>query len=240
MRAIILAAGIGKRLQEQGRAMPKCFVQVGGKRLVDLHLARLAECGVHEVCFVVGYMAGEVRAHLAETAGGPAISFIDNPEYLKGNILSAYAARQYFDEPFILMDADVAYPAELFSRLVASQHENCLLLDENFNNDAEEMKLGADESGRVWEIGRRLSKKWAAQGEGVGFFKCSGAAGAIFREMLGRTIAAGGEHLEYEEVLNMVMKLAVVNFEYVAGLPWTEIDFPEDLERANALFKNMA
>jgi choline kinase len=195
---------------------------------------------VGEVCFIVGYMAAEVRAYLADAASahanGLAVSFIDNPEYLKGNIISAYAARQYFDEPFILMDADVAYPTELLARLVNSPHENCLLLDENFNNDAEEMKLGADESGRVWEIGRRLSKNWNAQGEGVGFFKCSAAAGAIFREMLGRTIAAGGEGLEYEEVLDMLMKLATINFEYVAGLPWTEIDFPEDLEKANAIF----
>jgi len=238
MRAIILAAGIGKRLQEQGRAMPKCFVRVGGKRLVDLHLERLAECGVSEACFVVGYMASEIRAHLAENTSGVAVSFIDNPDYLKGNILSAYSARAYFDEPFILMDADVAYPAELFARLLNSRHGDCLLLDENFNNDAEEMKLGADETGRVWEICRRLSKTWAAQGEGVGFFKCSAETGAIFREMLGRTIAAGGEGLEYEEVLNMVMKLASIKYEYVAGLPWTEIDFPEDLEKANALFNN--
>jgi choline kinase len=150
--------------------------------------------------------------------------------------LSAYAARELFDEPYILMDADVAYPSALFSRLLNSPHENCLLLDENFNNDAEEMKLGADEAGRVWEICRRLSKNWAAQGEGVGFFKCSAAAGAIFREMLGRVIAAGGEGLEYEEVLHMLMKLVTIRFEYVAGLPWTEIDFPEDLQKANALF----
>ncbi|MDR2733085.1 MAG: phosphocholine cytidylyltransferase family protein [Spirochaetota bacterium] len=236
MRAIILAAGIGKRLQEQGKLMPKCFVQVGGKRLVDLHLERLAECGITEACFVVGYMAQEIRSHLAADTSGVMIRFIENPDYLKGNILSAYAARDLFDEPFILMDADVAYPAALLSRLIQSPHENCLLLDENFNNDAEEMKLGADEGGRVWEICRRLSRSWAVQGEGVGFFRCSAAAGAIFREMLGRTIAAGGEGLEYEEVLNMLMKLALIRFEYVVGLPWTEIDFPEDLQKANALF----
>jgi choline kinase len=238
MRAIILAAGVGKRLQEQGKVMPKCFVKVGGKRLVDLHLERLAECGVQDACFVVGYMAAEIRAYLAENTSGVAVSFIENSDYLKGNILSAYAAHTYFDEPFVLMDADVAYPAALFGRLLNSPHADCLLLDENFNNDAEEMKLGADENGRVWEICRRLSKNWAAQGEGVGFFKCSAATGALFREMLGRTIAAGGEALEYEEGLNMVMKLATINFEYVAGLPWTEIDFPEDLEKANAIFAN--
>jgi len=236
MRAIILAAGIGKRLQEQGKQMPKCFGKVGGKRLVDRHLERLAQCGIKEACFVVGYMADEVRAHLAGNESGVKISFIENTDYLKGNILSAYAARDLFDEPFIMMDADVAYPAELFAKLVNSPHADCLLLDENFDNDDEEMKLGADADGRVWEICRRLAKTWPAQGEGVGFFKCSPATGAIFREMLGRVIAAGGEKLEYEEVLDMVMKLAPIRFEFVGGLPWTEIDFPEDLEKANRLF----
>ena len=100
MRAIILAAGIGKRLQEQGKTMPKCFVQVGGKRLVDRHLERLAECGIREVCFVVGYMAAEVRAHLAENKSGAVLSFIENADYLKGNILSAYAARDRLKKLF--------------------------------------------------------------------------------------------------------------------------------------------
>jgi len=236
MQAIILAAGIGRRLQEEGKRQPKCFLKVGEKKLVDRYVDTLTECGVTNIIFVLGYMAEEVEAHLEKQYPDPGFEYILNEEYRKGNILSAYAAAGYFDRPFLLMDADVAFPSELLRRLLRSGNENCLLLDADFNNDDEEMKLGADEEGRVREIGRRLSNNYPVMGEGVGFFKCGSVAGQVFRALLKKRVENQEETLEYETVLNDLMKEVPIGFEFVAGLPWTEIDFLEDLERAREIF----
>lgn len=236
MQAIILAAGIGKRLQEEGKKQPKCFLTVGGRRLVDRYVDTLSSCGITEIIFVLGYMAEEVQAHLDSEHPGLELDYIVNEEYLKGNILSAYAAAGCFDRPFILMDADVAFPSELFTKLLESPNSNCLLLDAGFNNDDEEMKLGADDAGRVWEIDRKLSKEYPVMGEGVGFFKCGSAAGQVFRSLLKKRVENKEEGLEYETVLNDLMKEVPIGYETVGEYPWTEIDFPEDLERAREIF----
>ena len=236
MQAIILAAGIGKRLQEEGKKQPKCFLTIGGRRLVDRYVDTLTDCGVTDIVFVLGYMAEEVQAHLEKEHPSLELDYIVNEEYLKGNILSAYAAAGCFDRPFILMDADVAFPPELFRKLLDSNIENCLLLDTGFNNDDEEMKLGAEASGRVMEIDRKLSKEYPVMGEGVGFFKCGVAAGQTFRSLLKKRVENKEDGLEYETVLNDLMKEAPIGYETVGDLPWTEIDFPEDLEHAREIF----
>ncbi len=236
MRAIILAAGIGKRLQEEGKKQPKCFLKVGEKRLVERYVDTLTACGVSDITFVLGYMAEEVQTYLERAYPGLGIDYIVNEEYLKGNILSAYAAAGCFDEPFVLMDADVAFPDTLLRKLLDSPRANCLLLDTDFNNVAEEMKRGADADGRVWEINRHLTQDYPVQGEGVGFFKCSPAAGAVFRDLLKRRVENHEDTLEYETVLFDLMQEVPIGYELVAGLPWTEIDFPEDLQRAREIF----
>lgn len=236
MRAIILAAGVGKRLQEKGKESPKCFLEVAGRKLVDRYLDALAECGITDVTYVLGYMADTIENHV-KTRAGFNFEFVVNPEFTKGNILSAYVAAHRFDEAFVLMDADVAFPASLLKKLLDSPKADCLLLDADFNNDAEEMKLGADADGRVWEISRNLSKDYPVQGEGVGFFKCSGELGKVFRAELKKHADAGDDRIEYEAVLDETMKLAPIGYEYTDKAPWTEIDFAEDLARANELFQ---
>ena len=98
------------------------------------------------------------------------------------------------------------------------------------------MKLGADGAGRVWEINRRLEKDYPVKGEGVGFFKCGPAAGRVFRDLLKRRVENKEDSLEYETVLNDLMKEVAIGYEPVDGQPWTEIDFQEDLDRARVLF----
>jgi len=236
MNAIILAAGVGKRLSETGKVQPKCLLEVGGKKLLDRYLESLNNCGVKEVVLVLGFMADAISSYLEGKYADMNISFIINEEYTKGNILSAYTAKDYFDKPFLLMDADVAFPQSLLSRLLDSDKKDCLLIDRDFNNDAEEMKLGADTAGRVMEINRTLTEDYAVQGEGVGFFKSSVEVGIIFRDLLKKSIDQGLTDLEYEHVLNETMKETNIRYEEVAGLPWTEIDFNEDLQKAREIF----
>ncbi len=236
MKAIILAAGVGKRLQEKGKEIPKCFIEIAGKKLIDRYMDSLIECGIKDVVFVVGYKADLIKDYLLSNYKNVNLYFELNEGFTKGNIISAYMARSHFDNPFILMDADVAFPVELFKKLVSSDKRDCLLLDTGFNNDDEEMKLGA-ENGRVLEINRTLTEDYPIQGEGVGFFKCSTATGNIFRSIMKDYIDNGEEMLEYETALNDTMKKAEIGYELVDGLPWTEIDFTGDLEKAKALFE---
>jgi len=233
-RAIILAAGAGKRFGARGRRVPKCLLTVGGETLLARHLKILARTGVRDVIIVTGYRAGEVRreaSRAARSLRGLKVRFVENTRFERGGLLSLHAARRFIDRPIVLMDADVYYGARLMRRLVESKEENAFLLDASAGGDGEEMMLVA-RAGRVVEISRRPSRRGGLAGEGVGFLKLGKSAARRLATEAARLVEAGGEDEEYEAVVARLLRRVRVGYERADDLPWAEIDFPADLARA--------
>jgi choline kinase len=85
----------------------------------------------------------------------------------------------------------------------------------------------------VTALGKKVvPESWELVGEGVGFFKCGAEAGPELVRLLERVIAEGDGLNEYEDALNLLVGQHHVGWADVTGLPWTEIDFAEDLRRA--------
>lgn len=232
MKALIFAAGVGKRLFPYTQYSPKCLIDIGGTTLLERMLMCLNEIGVKEVNIVVGHLKEKVIEKLDGSFHGISIQCIQNDRYREGSILSLWAARDILKEDdFLIMDADVLFPVQALERLVRSKHENCFLMDDSFKDTSEEMKLGSDE-GRVLEIGRKMSKTYDKVGEGVGFLKVSKAGLPTLRQKMDEFYQAGLNSSEYEELLDEWLKEVQAGYELVSDLPWTEMDFYEDLKRA--------
>ncbi len=228
MRAIVLCAGRGRRL---GQAGPKCLVDVGGRTLLERMLSALEAEGVREVVLVVGYEAGLVRA----AAGGrAAVRFVENPRWERGSVVSLWTAREHLDgaDDALIMDADVLFPREALRRLVESARPSAFLMDRGASASGEEMMLAARD-GRVRRIARRVDPAaYDAVGEGVGFFKVARADQAALVAVLEEFVVAGDDGRDYEDALDRFLGRAVAGYEDVTDLPWTEVDFADDLERA--------
>ncbi len=112
MTAIILVAGVARRLAPLTDATHKALLPVGGRPILARMLDALAWAGVRRAALVVGHCADQVRALAGERVGRMAIDYVVNPEYTRGSVLSLYAARQYLREPALVMDADVLFPRE--------------------------------------------------------------------------------------------------------------------------------
>jgi len=238
-RAIILAAGRGKRLGSRGRLLPKCLLRVGGEPLLWRNLRTLRRLGVREVVMVVGHLAGAVRRgalRAAEALPGLSVRFVENPKFERGSILSLHAARRFLDRPVLLMDADVYCGASLVRRLLNSAEQNAVLLDAGVEARGEEMMLAVRE-GRVCEISRRPDRSAELLGEGVGFYKFGRAAAKKLAAEATAIVRAGEYDEEYETAVRRLLPAVRVGFERVDDLPWTEIDFPGDLERADREFR---
>jgi choline kinase len=231
MRAIILAAGVGRRLGDSVTEHPKCLLRLGGTTLLGRMLDSLRECGVEDVVTVVGHLGEQVQAAVA---GRPGVRIVFNPEYRKGAILSLWAAREFFDDDLLVMDADVLFPTTLLRRLVESPHRDCFLMDTAAPNDGEAQMLMARE-GRVLDIARALRGEFDACGESIGFLKLGREGAAVLRRLLERALAAGKEGIEHEEVYPALMRERAIGYEVAGDLPWLEIDFPEDVDRARRL-----
>jgi len=229
--AIVLAAGVGKRLLGFSNGRPKCLIEIGGKSLLWRLLEGLAAAGVPEAVVVVGFGEDAVRATIGEGPGGIRVRYLANPRYREGAILSLWTARGALDGPALVMDADVLCPPAMIARLVRSPHRNCFLLDAGVEPTGEEQMLLA-RGERVLGIVRGGGPGYELAGESVGFLKLSAGAARVLRELLQMRVAAGHTGIEHEEVYPELLARVVVGFERVDGMPWTEIDFPEDVARA--------
>ncbi len=243
LTAVLLAAGRGKRL---GRDGPKCLVEVAGTTLLERHLTNLGAAGIGRVTVVTGFAAEQIDSALSEIesrrgTGQPPLEITTrfNERYRHGSIVSLQCAMDsLMDEGGLWMDADVLYPAELLARLVSSPHGNCVLLDGRSSEQGEEMMLAVSES-RVRRIARRVGTGWDLVGESVGFFKVDPSGALVMKRVLDAEITAGRLDQEHEDGLTIALSDVSFGFERVDDLPWTEIDFPEDLDKAAALARTM-
>jgi choline kinase len=235
VRALILAAGRGNRLGGEAGDGPKCLVDVGGQSLLRRMLAALRAVGVRKGVMVIGHARAQMGGAVAGYPAGerPDLVFAVNKEYERGSILSLRTASTIFGEDdLLIMDADVLFPEELLRRLIESPHRNAFLLDPRSEAGGEEMMLVA-RGKRVVRIARRISPEPGdLVGEGVGFLKVCREDQAKLGAVLEDMVSEGQVDADYEQALDRFLAKAEVGFERVGDLPWTEVDFPEDLRRA--------
>jgi choline kinase len=232
VKAIILAAGVGKRLGKKGQGLPKCMIRVGGRPLLARTLTALDKVGVKDRVVVVGYEKEKIEqlVNTMPNAGGT-VRLRVNPDYRRRSILSLWCVRDELNGDLLLMDADVLFPDAFLSKLVFSPHSNALLLDTRSKSTGEEMMLMV-RGDRVVHIGREVAGAYDLVGEGVGFLKLSRRDAPVLVEALEQLVGEGKKDCEYEDAIELFLQKAVVGYESVGDLAWTEIDFPEDIQRA--------
>lgn len=238
MHAIILAAGRGTRLAEHiPDGQPKCLLEFGGRSLLARHLDLLYGFGVRNADLVIGHEADRIIDHVATLRTRPDVAFHFNPRYEQGSVLSLWAAADTLQggEAVLVMDADVLYHPGILQRLLQSPIENCYLLDRDFTHGDEPVKI-AVRDGIMVEFRKRLPGDLAcdAIGESVGFFRFGPACAAAIASQCARYDREGLGDAPHEEALRDVLlrRPEAFGFEDVTGLPWVEIDFPEDMARA--------
>lgn len=233
MKAIILVAGVARRLAPLTDHTHKALLPVGGRSLLDRMLDALAASGVAESVLVVGHCQDQVRRVAGRARGPMRVTYVENPDYQKGSILSLWCARAtMLSDSTLIMDADVLFPDRFLTRLIAAPAPSALLLDRGFQDTGEEVKLYAV-GDRVIALGKKfVPEAWEVVGEGIGFFKCSAAHAPEYIRLLEESIQETGGANEYEDALHRLLARVPVGWVDVTGLPWTEVDFAEDLRRA--------
>jgi choline kinase len=239
MRAIILAAGRGSRLQQpHERPQPKCLLKFGGRSLLERHLQLLRDAGVAEVVLVLGFCHEQVEAELERLNWQPRPQLLLNPQFELGSVLSVHTAAEAMQRggDVLLMDADVLYHPRIMAALVAgSQPANRLLIDRDFEAGEEPVKL-CILGGVPVELRKQLADglKFDIIGESLGFFRFDERAARRLAAIIAGYVACGRERQPHEEAIRDLLqeRSQVLEVADVTGLPWIEIDFPADLERA--------
>ena len=240
--ALILAAGAGRRLGAAGpedARSPKALLDFAGRSLLARHVEILRGLGIGAITVVIGFKADQMHAALAAMVDGPPVATVVNPDFREGSVVSLWAGREVLrsGRPVILMDADVLYDRRLMEHLVGSAWPGCLLLDREIEPGDEPVKLCVRD-GRIVDFHKRPTEAHEWHGESVGFFQFSPDIARELADRVEEYVAGGRRGLEYEEpIRDMIMASAAdrFGFEDISGLPWIEIDFPEDVVKAQAL-----
>ncbi len=231
MKAVILAAGVGKRLWQVTQHRPKCLIDIGGQSLLRRYLTTLASLGIRRADIVVGYKQDMIRSAVAGDACGVKVHFLVNEQFQRGSISSLWIARTALDDDVIVMDADVLFHREILRRLVESPYENALLMDETVKQTGEECMVVVA-GGRVIALTKTMPAHYDYAGEGVGFLRVRHGDTPHVVASLRSYVDKEAWNMEYEDALLEYFRAVKVGHEKIGGLPWTEIDFVEDVRKA--------
>ncbi len=235
MRVGILGAGVGRRLNDV-QLPPKVLLRFGGKTLLERHVEILRGQGIERIDLVVGFRAEEVAAEIARIGAGDLVHTQFNPHFEEGAIISYATLKDAFTagETAVFMDGDVLYDSRMMARLLASPQANCFLMDRQTEEGDDPVKLCLRDEVLV-DFHKRPERRYDWWGEWVGFARFSPEIAAATIAEAERLIAAGHRGVIYEDAIrNILLDAPPGSFgvEDITGLPWVEIDFPEDLERA--------
>ena len=227
MTGVILAAGKGARLNGTIGDKPKCLLRVGGRTLLERQIDALEAAGIRDIVVVVGCQADAVMR-----ACGHRVSYVENSRFAQTNSLySLWLARPMLGDGFVVMNCDVLFHPQLLEDLLTARHEDALLVsfDDGPLGD-EEMKIKL-RCGRVIEIAKTLDPA-DADAENVGLVKFGAAGARRLVQLLDQRVAAGGLRDWAPRAFGDFAREHPLYAIGTRGFPWTEIDFPEDYERA--------
>ncbi|MBQ0058080.1 MAG: aminotransferase class I/II-fold pyridoxal phosphate-dependent enzyme [Bacteroidales bacterium] len=243
MQAIILAAGMGKRLGEYTKENTKCMVPVNGTLLIDRSLDLLSELDLRQIIIVVGYYGQKVIDHVGNEHNGIPVRYIWNPIFdSTNNIYSLSLAKdEMCKDDTLLLESDLIYDAAIIRQLVSNPYPNLALVAKYQSwMDGTMVKID-DESNIVSFVTKAAFdyKEKDSYYKTINIYKFSkDFCASKYVPFLEAYTKSVGNNEYYENVLRII---SFLNSHDLKALPihgekWYEIDDKQDLDIAEALF----
>ncbi len=222
--AIILAAGQGTRLLHHTARKPKCMLTFEDNYLIGIQVRFFRAFSINNIVVVTGY-----KRELIEDFLGNTVKYIFNERYSEtSSMYSLWLARDMAKEGCFIVNSDVLFHPEILKKLIYSRSPNALAMDFDAVLNEEEMKVVVD-NGRVMALSKSFRD---ADGENVGLLKFDSEGMDMMLDAMNELFRSGGDRLMVPSAVDLVAKRLYIEAVSVDGLPWIEIDFPEDYERA--------
>ena len=240
LRAVILAAGQGTRLRPYTNTVPKCLLKVGGRSILNGQMDAMRGKGICETVIVVGYQKEMIIDYAQKTFLDSRVRFVENPNFANSNNLYSLALAAStipLGSSVLQLNGDVVFDAEVLDKLLHAGPAGCHIAIRSGKCAEEEIKVTLNEQGTVCQLNKRV-RTINAIGEAVGINLYRGDFWRVLKRQLEKlknshpkeyfeyaveqTIAAGGTAYPTD----------ISNFRAI------EIDFPEDLRHARAIFQH--
>ncbi|HUT77977.1 MAG TPA: phosphocholine cytidylyltransferase family protein [Polyangia bacterium] len=231
LKAVVLVAGVSRRLFPLTERSPKCLMDLGGRTIFDFQMEALRTAGVRDVCLVLGYRREQIIEHALRNHADLCFEFVINHHFFETNTAhSLWLAQENLrGRDFLYFNGDVLFEPRLLERVISGPRPASLAVEAKPCGEEEVKVIVAD--GRIRRIGKLLPPA-ECLGEFIGIARFGAPMTGAFFDALGE-LAAEGRRMDYfEEALDRIAPTAELGVADVTGLPVIEIDFPADLEAA--------
>jgi phosphoenolpyruvate phosphomutase len=245
MKAIIIAGGQGLRLRPLSEFIPKCFLPVGDKKILDWILEAFRDGGIDKIALVTGYKGELIREYYSQSQ----IKFYDDTHYQKSSILRGlFCAQEEMGEGVVASYSDIVYRPTIIRKLIQDKGDFSLVVERDwrkrYKNRLLHPKTEAEKvivkQGKILRIGKNLDLK-EANGEFIGLAKFSKKGAQIAVKLYNQLVESfagkpfqSAQEFEkayltdfFQELVDRGYHLSPVFIED----GWVEIDTPEDLDK---------
>jgi len=226
--AVILAAGIGSRIQNLWADAPKGLLSLGDTPIVERSIKQLLSHGITEIVLVTGHHAAQFEPLAARY---PGIKTVYNPLYAtSGSMYSLYCARHLLQDVFLLLESDLIYEDRALAALIACPHTNATVVS-GFTHAGDEAFTEV-KGDRVKRISKQREELANVTGEMIGISKVSPA---LFQAMVAYAEQSFQEDLKleyYSGCLNAIIEQIDLFCCKIDDLIWAEIDDGAQWQRA--------
>ena len=243
MQAVILAAGMGKRLGELTKGNTKCMIEVGGETLISRLLHQLDKHFLSKIILVVGYQAQGLKDYLATVNIQTPIEFVENKVYDQtNNIYSLYLAKDYLTvEDTLLFESDLIMEDAVITKLIDHPYPDLALVDK-YESWMDGTVVTLDDENRIQRFIPNSQFKYEeipSYYKTVNVYKFSQQFSAnMYVPFLEAYCTALGKNEYYEQVLRVITMLDNSGMRALPlnGEQWYEIDDIQDLDIAESIF----
>ncbi len=240
MQAIILAAGLSKRLRPLTDNSPKCLLNIGNKNLLHRTIENVLDTRVNDFIIVTGYKEDMIKNYINEKFSDINVEFITNSDYANNNnSYSLWMTKQFVKDDVVLLDSDILFDKYIIRDLLNSEHENCLAVNVTNNLDEEQIKVITNNKNRILHIGKQVSIDNSI-GESIGIEKFSlyfmkKLFTVLDRKILQENIVNEFYEVSFQEMIdnkkegNSMYSIDVSKYDCI------EIDTIEDYEKAQKI-----
>ncbi len=243
MQAIILAAGMGRRLGEFTADNTKCMLEVNGVRLIDRMLAQLSRLDLSRIVIVIGYEGQKLKHYLTEKYPNYNLKFVENSIFDKtNNIYSLWLAREYMSqEETLLLESDLIFEDSALKAALESPYPDCALVSK-YETWMDGTMVRIDDDDNIVNFIPKKAFKYSdtdSYYKTVNIYKFSREFIVNhYLPFLEAYIKVLGENEYYEQVLRVITLIDTCGIKAlpITGIKWYEIDDVQDLRIAETIF----
>lgn len=233
LKAIILAAGQGRRLLPLTSNMAKCCLPLHGISILEWQLSQIAKCDIEEVVVVTGFACEKVDA-IINKVNNIKVRTLHNPMYAHtDNLGTCWEARFEMEGPFVLMNGDTLFEAAILKHLLACDKAYAITLatDTKSNFDLDDMKIITD-GDRLLKVSKQLDISLVT-GESIGLMVFNQTGARAFTVQLEEMMdKADALKLWYLSAIDQLSSTGIAGICPIHGMSWCEVDDAADFALA--------